>query len=42
MISFFIANIFLAYLIGSDNLILYLIDGVLYLLGSIVRLLIFT
>lgn len=42
MISFFIANIFLAYLIGSDNLIQYVIDGPLDHLGTIVPLLIFT
>ena len=42
LISFLIANIFLAYLIGSDRLIRYVIDGPVAHLGTIIPLLIFT
>jgi cytochrome c oxidase accessory protein FixG len=41
-ISFIIANVFLAYLIGSDKLIAYITDGPLLHLSTIVSLLIFT
>ena len=41
-ISFLIANIFLAYLIGSDKLIIYIIDGPLKHLNNLVSLMIFT
>lgn len=42
IISFLIANIFLAYLIGSDRLIQYIIHGPLQHLGTLSSLLIFT
>ncbi|MBU2995259.1 cytochrome c oxidase accessory protein CcoG [Cellulophaga baltica] len=42
IISFLIANVFLAYLIGSDRLIRYVIDGPLQHVGTLVSLLIFT
>ncbi|XCF07658.1 cytochrome c oxidase accessory protein CcoG [Tamlana crocina] len=42
VISFLIANIFLAYLIGSDKLLRYIIDGPLEHLGTLFPLLIFT
>lgn len=42
MISFLIANVFLAYLIGSDRLILYIYEGPLAHLSTMVSLLIFT
>ncbi|MCX7547284.1 cytochrome c oxidase accessory protein CcoG [Xanthomarina sp. F1114] len=42
LISFFIANIFLAYLIGSDKLIQYVIDGPLEHTGTLFPLIIFT
>ncbi|KPM31248.1 Cytochrome c oxidase accessory protein CcoG [Croceitalea dokdonensis DOKDO 023] len=42
IISFFISNVFLAYLIGSDTLIQYVVDGPMAHLGTIVPLLIFT
>ena len=42
IISFLIANIFLAYLIGSDRLLQYIVDGPLAHLGTIIPLLIFT
>ncbi len=42
IISFLIANIFLAYLIGSDELIRYVFDGPMAHLGTMVPLLIFT
>ncbi|MEM9646932.1 MAG: cytochrome c oxidase accessory protein CcoG [Bacteroidota bacterium] len=42
IISFLIANVFLAYLIGSDKLIRYVIDGPMAHLGTMVPLLIFT
>ncbi len=41
-ISFVIANVFLAYLIGSDNLIRYVIDGPTSHLSTLFSLLIFT
>lgn len=41
-ISFIIANVFLAYLIGSDKLILFMTDGPLSHLSNFVSLLIFT
>ncbi|GAL66597.1 type cbb3 cytochrome oxidase biogenesis protein CcoG [Jejuia pallidilutea] len=41
-ISFLIANVFLAYLIGSDKLIRYITDGPFEHLGTLVPLLIFT
>ncbi|HZW62205.1 MAG TPA: cytochrome c oxidase accessory protein CcoG [Flavobacteriaceae bacterium] len=42
LISFLIANIFLAYLIGSDKLIKYIIEGPSAHLGTLFPLLIFT
>lgn len=42
IISFIIANVFLAYLIGSDKLIGYITDGPLLHLSTMVSLLIFT
>ncbi len=42
VISFLIANIFLAYLIGSDKLIQYITDGPFEHLGTLFPLLIFT
>ncbi|MEM7485273.1 MAG: cytochrome c oxidase accessory protein CcoG [Bacteroidota bacterium] len=42
IISFLIANVFLAYLIGSDKLIRYILDGPMAHLGTMVSLLIFT
>ncbi len=42
IISFLIANIFLAYLIGSDKLLLYVQDGPAAHLGTFISLLIFT
>ncbi|MBT8187616.1 MAG: cytochrome c oxidase accessory protein CcoG [Croceitalea sp.] len=42
LISFLIANVFLAYLIGSDKLIRYITEGPLAHLGTMVPLLIFT
>ena len=42
IISFLIANVFLAYLIGSDRLIQYVTDGPMEHLGTMLPLLIFT
>ncbi|MFS4491287.1 cytochrome c oxidase accessory protein CcoG [Maribacter sp. 2308TA10-17] len=42
IISFLIANVFLAYLIGSDRLIQYITDGPLQHISTLVSLLIFT
>ena len=42
IISFLIANIFLAYLIGSDRLIQYIVDGPLEHISTLISLLIFT
>jgi cytochrome c oxidase accessory protein FixG len=42
IISFIIANVFLAYLIGSDKLIKYITDGPLNHINNLVSLLIFT
>ncbi len=42
LISFIIANVFLAYLIGSDNLLLYMKDGPLEHLKTFLMLLAFT
>jgi cytochrome c oxidase accessory protein FixG len=42
IISFLIANVFLAYLIGSDKLIQYVLDGPLTNLSTLISLLIFT
>ncbi|MDY0781406.1 cytochrome c oxidase accessory protein CcoG [Tenacibaculum sp. IB213877] len=42
IISFFIANIFLAYIIGSDELLGYITDGPLNHLNTFIALLIFT
>lgn len=42
LFSFLIANVFLAYLIGSDKLIRYITDGPMEHLGTMVPLLIFT
>ena len=42
IISFLIANIFLAYLIGSDRLIQYITDGPLQHLNTLISLIIFT
>lgn len=41
-ISFLIANIFLAYLIGSDRLLLYVFEGPSAHLSTLLSLLIFT
>ncbi|MDO1499107.1 cytochrome c oxidase accessory protein CcoG [Euzebyella saccharophila] len=42
LISFLIANVFLAYLIGSDRLLAYIADGPLVHVSTMVSLLIFT
>ncbi|WP_460219639.1 cytochrome c oxidase accessory protein CcoG [Psychroserpens sp. MEBiC05023] len=42
VVSFLIANVFLAYLIGSDKLIRYITDGPLEHLGTLFPLIIFT
>ncbi|MBT8280704.1 MAG: cytochrome c oxidase accessory protein CcoG [Muriicola sp.] len=42
LISFLIANVFLAYLISSDTLIKYIIDGPLQHMSTLISLLIFT
>ncbi|WP_273565543.1 cytochrome c oxidase accessory protein CcoG [Maribacter halichondriae] len=42
IISFLIANVFLAYLIGSDRLLEYIIDGPLQHVSTLVSLLVFT
>ncbi|HEA19770.1 MAG TPA: cytochrome c oxidase accessory protein CcoG [Pricia antarctica] len=42
IISFLIANVFLAYLIGSDTLIRYIVDGPLQHVSTLISLLIFT
>ncbi len=42
IISFLIANIFLAYLIGSDKLLKYIIDGPSSHMGTLIPLIIFT
>ncbi|MUU78191.1 cytochrome c oxidase accessory protein CcoG [Winogradskyella endarachnes] len=42
IISFLIANIFLAYLIGSDKLLRYITEGPMAHLGTLIPLLIFT
>lgn len=42
VISFLIANVFLAYLIGSDELIAYITDGPLAHVSTLIALLIFT
>ncbi|PTX41656.1 cytochrome c oxidase accessory protein FixG [Christiangramia gaetbulicola] len=42
VISFLIANVFLAYLIGSDRLLLYIQDGPLAHFSTLISLLIFT
>ncbi|MFS4466782.1 cytochrome c oxidase accessory protein CcoG [Maribacter sp. 2210JD10-5] len=42
IISFLIANVFLAYLIGSDRLVRYVIDGPFQHLSTLISLLIFT
>ncbi|SDS01170.1 cytochrome c oxidase accessory protein CcoG [Christiangramia echinicola] len=42
IISFLIANVFLAYLIGSDRLLLYINDGPLAHISTLISLLIFT
>lgn len=42
IISFLIANVFLAYLIGSDRLIRYMTDGPLQHISTLISLLIFT
>jgi len=42
IISFLIANVFLAYIIGSDHLLTYVTDGPLTHLSTLVSLLIFT
>jgi cytochrome c oxidase accessory protein FixG len=42
VISFMIANVFLAYLIGSDTLVRYITDGPLQHMSTLVSLLIFT
>ncbi len=42
IISFLIANVFLAYLIGSDRLLLYIMEGPLNHLSTFIGLLIFT
>ncbi|MEZ2416129.1 cytochrome c oxidase accessory protein CcoG [Muriicola sp. E247] len=42
LISFLIANVFLAYLIGSDTLVRYITDGPMQHVSSLISLLIFT
>lgn len=42
LISFLIANVFLAYLIGGDVVLRYIIDGPIAHLGTLIKLLIFT
>lgn len=42
IISFLIANVFLAYLIGSDRLIRYVVDGPFQHISTLVSLLVFT
>lgn len=42
IISFIISNVFLAYLIGSDKLLQYIIDGPFKHLGTLIPLIIFT
>ncbi|WP_390809391.1 cytochrome c oxidase accessory protein CcoG [Croceivirga lutea] len=42
IISFLVANVFLAYIIGSDKLILYITQGPFSHLGTLIPLLIFT
>lgn len=42
IISFLIANVFLAYLIGSDKLIRYVVDGPLQHVSTLISLLVFT
>ncbi|WP_274474539.1 cytochrome c oxidase accessory protein CcoG [Mangrovimonas aestuarii] len=42
VISFLIANVFLAYLIGSDTLLEYIIDGPLQHVSTLISLIIFT
>ncbi|GAB1857116.1 cytochrome c oxidase accessory protein CcoG [Flavobacteriaceae bacterium MHTCC 0001] len=42
VISFLIANVFLAYLIGSDNLLRYILEGPFNHLSTLISLLIFT
>lgn len=42
IVSFLIANVFLAYLIGSDKLVRYILDGPFQHLGTLVPLIIFT
>ncbi|NRB59378.1 MAG: cytochrome c oxidase accessory protein CcoG [Winogradskyella sp.] len=42
VISFLIANVFLAYLIGSDKLINYVVEGPMKHMGTLIPLLIFT
>ena len=42
VVSFLIANIFLAYIIGSDKLLRYIIDGPFQHMGTLIPLLIFT
>lgn len=42
VISFLIANVFLAYLIGSDKLLQYIIDGPFKHMGTLIPLIIFT
>lgn len=42
LVSFFIANIFIAYLIGKDQLFLYISDGPIKHLGTLTSLMIFT
>ena len=42
VISFLIANVFLAYLIGGDELLQYIIDGPFKHLGTLIPLIIFT
>ncbi len=42
LISFFIANVFLAYFIGSDELLQYITDNPLNHIGTLIKLLVFT
>ena len=42
LISFIIANVFLAYLIGSDRLVQYITDGPLQHISTLISLLVFT
>lgn len=42
LISFFIANVFLSYLIGSDTVLRYIYEGPVQHIGTLIKLLVFT